>query len=148
PFYLEYTRLGGPKRKTPLNVEDLTIEDLEIVMADVRQHTGDIYGDVYDEYARVLDINRALHPSWIDRAHTELRAKQESLIAELEEKLSMAAVETDDEFMYQSKSEVEHELEAARQLLSEIPENLTEESLVSRVWNSEPYKRYRGADEE
>src|SRR5699024_4400317 len=27
PFYLEYTRLGGPKRKAPLNPDDLTVTD-------------------------------------------------------------------------------------------------------------------------
>lgn len=147
PFYLEYTRLGGPKRKEPLNPDDLTVADLEAVMRDVREHTGQIYDDIYDEYRSVLDHNRALVPAWREEARDEFRAKQEKLIAELEAKLEQAADTSSDEFMYQDRSEAERELAAACALLEDMPRNLSDESLLGRTWNTMPYQRYRGADE-
>lgn len=50
--------------------------------------------------------------------------------------------------MYQDRAEVERELAAAKQLLGEIPANLSLEALDARAWNQTPYHRYRGADED
>ncbi|MGO3833523.1 MAG: hypothetical protein ACTJGT_06120 [Microbacteriaceae bacterium] len=148
PYYLEYTRLGGPKRAEPFKPEDLTVDDLALVMRDVREHTGLIYEDVYDEYRGVLDHNRGLAPLWREEARDQFRAKQEKLIGELEAKLAQAVDKASDEFMYQDREEVERELTAAKALLAEMPGNLTPESLEGRTWNTMPYQRYRGADEE
>lgn len=148
PYYLEYTRLGGTKRFEPLKVEDLTLADLETAVRDVREHASYIYRDVYDEYTKVLDRDREMQLSWRDDARSEFREMQEQLIADLEQKLELAPETTSDEFMYQDQAEVRRELEAAKRLLTEIPENLTEESLESRAWNTTEYKRYRGADAE
>lgn len=147
PYYLEYTRFGGPRRATPLDPDTLTHEDLAEVIRDVREHTSLIYNDVYDEYTSVLDHSRALQPQWAEEARDGLRAKQEQLICELEQKLALAPDEASDEFMYQDRAEVERELAAARQLLDDIPGNLSHEVLASRTWNATPYNRYRGADE-
>lgn len=148
PFYLEYTRLGGEKRDVPLRVEDLTFEDLTAVLRDVREHASLIYQDVYDEYAAVLDRARGLQPVWREETLREIRAKQEHLVSELEEKLASAPEEASDEFMYQDRSEVERELEAAKRLLEEVPSGVSEEALRARVWNQMPYERYRGADKD
>lgn len=148
PYYLEYTRLGGPKRLTPLKVEDLTIVDMERAMLDVRDHADLIYEDIYEEYSSVLDQSRALQPIWREEAREKFRALQELLTTEVEEKLQQASETASDEFMYQDRAEVEKELEAAKQLLTEIPKNLTDESLTNRSWNVTPYARYRGADKE
>ena len=147
PYYLEYSRLGGPKRRTPLRVEDLTVADLEQAVRDVRENAGIVYADVYNEYTAVLDHDRALQPGWRDDARNEMRARQEALIADLEEKLRQAPEEASDEFMYQNREEVERELAAAKQLLAEMPKPLSADSLASRTWNQTPYSRYRGADE-
>src|SRR5699024_5750327 len=36
PYYLTRSKIGGPKRRIPLKAEELTIEDLETVIADSR----------------------------------------------------------------------------------------------------------------
>ncbi|MGF3055767.1 hypothetical protein [Microbacterium sp. YY-01] len=148
PFYLEYTRLGGERRARPLTVEELTLDDLEAVIRDVREHAALIYQDVYDEYSAVLDHNRALQPAWREEAREGLRAKQEQLVNELEQKLNQAPETASDEFMYQDRDEAERELAAARRLLAEIPGCLEPDALAARTWNSMPYRRYRGADDD
>lgn len=146
PFYLNYTRLGGAPRKTPLKPENLSIRDLELANHDARTHSQDIYNGVYDEYSAVVDHNRNLHPRWLDEARGNLRAQQERIISDLEEKLRQSQDETSDEFMYQDKAEVERELESAIRLLADIPAPTEPSSLNERIWNVLPYKRYRGAD--
>lgn len=148
PYYLEYTRLGGPARETPLSPDDLTLRDLEDVMHDVRKNAGLIYEGVYDEYRAVLDHNHDQIAWSRHDARDAMRAKQETLIQELETKLSSAAAVADDEFMYQDRAEVERELIAARALLADIPVNVSSESIEARAWNALPYERYRGADKE
>lgn len=147
PYYLEYTGLGGVPRSVPLRVEDLTVADLEAAVRDVREHAGLVYEDVYNEYAQVLDRDRSMQRPWRDEARSSFRQQQERLIEELTEKVSSAPPTASDEFMYQDRAEAERELEAARQLLSEVPSNLDAAALESRVWNQMPYSRYRGADE-
>ena len=146
PFYTKYTRLGGAPRAKELEDNDLTIRDLETASQDARSHAGDVYTGVYDEYTYLGDHNRGLQPAWVAQARDTLRAQQERIISDLEEKLSQAPDEASDEFMYQDKAEVERELRAARQLLSEIPSSICPENLKDRTWNVLPYKRYRGAD--
>jgi sulfate adenylyltransferase len=148
PYYLEYTGLGGAKRSTPLQVDDLTVADLAAAVRDVREHAGLVYDEVYQEYARVLDHDRSMQPAWRDQAREQFRQQQHQLIEELTEKLRAAPETASDEFMYQDRAEVERELEAARRLLTEIPGTLDAESLEARVWNQMPYARYRGADVE
>src|SRR5699024_6696350 len=46
PFYLESTRLGGPKRPDPLTVEELTIRDLEAAVMDARSNADRIYKEI------------------------------------------------------------------------------------------------------
>lgn len=145
PYYKKYTRLGGQLRKRPLEDDELSVLDLERASMDARSHATEIYSDVYDEYSSVVDHSRAIQPVWREDARAALLQKQQNLIADLEEKLALAQAESDDEFMYQNKEEVERELKAAKQLLCEIPPCLTEEGVKMRVWNTVEYKRYRGA---
>lgn len=143
PFYLEHTRLGGEKLETPRKVEDLTLQDLETALRDVRANAGVIYQDVYDEFSSHLDRSAALQPVWRDEVRSQLRAAQEKLIGELEQKLETAPEVASDEYMYQDRAETERELEAARQLLDELPVKVSQESRQERSWNPMPYERYR-----
>lgn len=146
PFYMEYSRLGGVKRKQPLKAEELTARDLEIASHDARTHSTDIYHGVYEEYHSVVDHNRHLQPAWLGDARRAMLSQQERIISDLQEKLDQAPAEASDEFMYQDRLEVEKELQSAQHLLEEIPCTISDEKLASRTWNALPYKRYLGAD--
>ena len=146
PYYTHYTRLGGKKRDHPLDVDSLNVRDLEAATLDARHHATDIYADVYSEYSSLLDHNRNLQPTWQEDARLALRAQQERIISDLEEKLQQAPETASDEFMYQDRAEVQRELAVAKKLLDEIPPSLCQEGLKERTWNVLPYKRYRGAD--
>lgn len=148
PYYLDYTGLGGQKRQKPLDIDSLTVQDLEAAVRDVRGHAGMVYDDIFREYADLLDHDRAVQRAWRDEIRTAMRQRQEELISDIEEKLESAPETTSDEFMYQDRAEVERELAAAKRLLDEIPENLVADSLAARLWNQMPYPRYRGADQE
>lgn len=147
PFYLENTSLGGPSREKPLKVEELTIEDLQRAIMDVRLNADNIYNDIYKEFAYAADINRSLQPEWVTEARETLRSQQGNVIADLEEKVKQAPEKASDEFMYQDRAEAERELEVAKKILDDIPEGLRQEDLKYRVWNILPYHRYRGSDE-
>src|SRR5699024_10131774 len=55
PYYLEHSRLGGPKRAEPLKVEDLTLRDLEQANLDTRANAGRIYREIHREYSEWAD---------------------------------------------------------------------------------------------
>ncbi|NEU32422.1 sulfate adenylyltransferase [bacterium LRH843] len=147
PYYLTRTRLGGPKRRTPLKVEELGIEDLEAAIRDVRENADRIYQEIYNEFSYVSDTLRSAQPDWVASTRESIYKQQEMVIKNLEEKVSNAQGEASDEFMYQDKGEAERELQAAQKILGEIPSPLREEDLKYRVWNTLPYNRYRGSDE-
>lgn len=147
PYYCKYTRLGGPLRPQPLTAEELTVRDLEAATLDARANASRIYQDIYSEYSAIADHNPSLQESWVTEARTALKAHQEMVIADLEEKVTLAPEEASDEFMYQDKQEAARELVAAQQLLDNTPPVKSEDALAERVWNPLPYKRYRGGDE-
>ncbi|MBW8351132.1 sulfate adenylyltransferase [Bacillus sp. IITD106] len=147
PFYLERTRLGGPKRTTPLSIEELTNLDLEMANLDVRSNADRIYRDIFEEYSSVGDINRNLQQEWVADAREALKHQQEMVIEDLEEKVKQAPANASDEFMYQDKEEAERELEVAKKILSDIPKVLRDDDIKYRSWNTLPYHRYRGSDE-
>lgn len=147
PYYLYRTRLGGPKRDKPREVDQLTIEDLVTAITDVRENADRIYKEIYEEYSYVTDMTRAVQPEWVEEARETLHKHQEMVVDYLEEKVERAAETTSDEFMYQDKEEAKRELEVARKILEELPAPLKADQLKYRTWNSLPYKRYRGSDE-
>lgn len=147
PFYLERTRLGGPKREKSLTPEELTKNDLETVIYDVRENAHRIYKDVFEAYSFAGDTNRSLQPEWKMDALDALKTQQQMVIEDLEEKVQQAPEVASDEFMYQDKQEAEKELEVAKKILDDIPKTLRNEDLTYRTWNPLPYKRYRGIDE-
>src|SRR5699024_11723808 len=57
---LPYTTLfrSGPKRAKPLNVDELTIKDLEAAVLDTRSNADRIYKDIFDEFSYLGDTNR------------------------------------------------------------------------------------------
>ncbi|MDW0117645.1 sulfate adenylyltransferase [Sporosarcina thermotolerans] len=147
PFYLNQTRLGGMKRKTPLTVEELTNFDLEAANLDVRANADRIYREIFEEYSSVGDTNRNMQPEWVMNARESLIAQQEMVINDLKEKVKQAPVTASDEFMYQDKGEAERELDVAEKILKDIPKALRANDFDYRSWNALPYKRYRGSDE-
>ena len=148
PFYLNRTRLGGPKRTNPLTVEELTNRDLEAVNLDVRANANKIYQDIFDEYTSVGDTNRNLQPEWVMDARETLHHQQQMVVEDLKEKVKQAPKSASDEFMYQDKEEAEKELNVATKILGDIPKVLRADDFDYRTWNVLPYKRYRGSDEE
>ena len=143
PYYLEYTHLGGKKRKKPLSPEDLNIDDLEFIVMDIRRNASKIYDEVYKEYSFLLDHNRNIQSSWLKDARENLRKYQENLIQDLENKVSSADEEVTDDFMYQDKTEARKELLAAKKLLEDMAAPLTDNRLEDRIWNPKSYDDYR-----
>ena len=148
PFYLSSTRLGGSKREKPLEVEELTIRDLEAAVLDVRANADRIYKEIYREFSYVGDTNRALQPEWVNDARESIRSQQQMVVQDLEQKVKQASTDASDEFMYQDKKESQRELEVARKILEDIPRGLSAEEMAYRTWNHLPYGRYRGDDED
>ncbi|MFD1169891.1 sulfate adenylyltransferase [Oceanobacillus caeni] len=148
PYYLESSRIGGPKRKSPLKVEELTIEDLENVIRDVRTNADRVYKGIFDEFSYVTDTLRSTQDDWVSEARESIYKQQEMVVEYLEEKVNKAPEKASDEFMYQDRGEAQHELEVARKIFDDIPAALREKDLEYRIWNPLLYKRYRGSDEE
>lgn len=147
PYYLERTRLGGPKRDKPLTPDELTSRDLEAIVLDIRLNSDRIYRDVSEEYSSSADTNRNLYPEWVMDARAAMRSQQEMVIQDLEEKVQQAPAVASDEFMYQDKDEAGRELAVARQILDEMPKVIRARDMKYRVWNPLPYRRYQGADD-
>ena len=148
PYYLTRSKIGGPKRRTPLKAEELTIEDLETAITDARENADRIYKEIFNEYSYVADTLRSVQPDWVASARESIYKQQEMVIEYLEEKVNKAPDEASDEFMYQDKGEAERELQAAQKILDDIPAPLRAEDLKYRIWNPLPYNRYRGSDKE
>ncbi|WP_068675459.1 sulfate adenylyltransferase [Oceanobacillus sp. Castelsardo] len=147
PYYLESSRIGGPKRRNPLQVEELTIEDLENAIRDVRSNADQVYKGIFDEFSYVTDTLRSTQDDWVSEARESIHKQQEMVVEYLEEKVNKAPEEASDEFMYQDRGEAQQELEVAQKIFDDIPAALREKDLEYRVWNPLPYKRYRGSDE-
>src|SRR5690625_2147250 len=143
PYYRDHVRLGGQRRRHPLETTNLTNDDLETAVVDAREHAHQIYSDVYDEYAKSLDHNRHVHRPWIDESLTALAQQQDRIIADLEEKQHQAPQVSSNEFMYQDKQEATKEVQAAQQLHQDIPRPIQPQTLQQRIWNPLPYHRYR-----
>ncbi|NLI67704.1 MAG: sulfate adenylyltransferase [Bacilli bacterium] len=147
PYYLNYRRLGGAERTNELKMEQLTIDDLEAAILDVRENADKIYREIFEEFSYAADLNRNAQPRWKTVARKEMHKQQAIVISDLEEKVKQAPETASDEFMYQDKKEAEKELAVAKQILEQIPQALEEEDLKYRIWNPLPYHRYRGSDE-
>lgn len=148
PYYMTHTRLGGPKRETPLTPDEMTIQDLEQVINDARENADRIYKDIFNEYSYASDTLRSAQPDWIAAARESIYQQQEMVIEYLEEKVRIASDELIDEFLYQDKAEAQRELKVARKILKDTPPALRREDIEYRIWNPLPYKRYRGADDD
>lgn len=146
PYYKTSRRIGYHPRKNPITRE-LTIEDLELAVLDARTNAALIYRDVFREFSYVTDHNRDIQPSWITDSYLDMHAQQDMVLDDLQEKLNLAEEETSDEFMYQDKSEVEKEVEAAKTVKRYTPYPVTRDAMDHTTWNPLPYKRYRGDDE-
>lgn len=147
PYYLTKTSLGGYDRPEPLEMTELTINDLIAAIRDARENADRVYREIFEEFSYASDINRHAQPRWRTEARSDMIKQQEMVIEDLEEKVEQAPEIASDEFMYQDKNEAEKELEVAEKIRQQIPIPLTEEHFKYRVWNPLPYKRYRGDDD-
>ena len=147
PYYLHSSRIGGPKRNRPLEVDELTIEDLELAIRDVRENADRVYKGIFEEFAYVTDTLRSTQDEWVTEARENIKKQQEMVVESLKEKVDNAPEKASDEFMYQDRTEAERELEVAEKILDDIPKALDADKLKYRTWNSLPYERYRGSDE-
>lgn len=147
PFYPDYTRLGGAKRKQSLTPRELTKEDMLHAHMDVRDNADRIYMDVHAEYSYAGEVDRDLQPEWVTDARESMKSEQEMVIRDLEEKVEQAPDVASDEYMYQDKVEAKRELQVANEIRDDIPKALHTEKLQQRIWNPMPYDRYRGSDE-
>src|SRR5699024_6914307 len=148
PYYLHHSRIGGPERKEPLTVEELTIEDLSEAIRDVRLNADRVYREIFEEFSYVTDTLRTAQDDWVTEARDQMYKQQKMVVDSLKEKVSNAPDETSDEFMYQDKKEAERELVVAQKIINDIPKALNNENMNYRTWNTLPYERYRGSDEE
>src|SRR5699024_597831 len=148
PYYKEHYQIGGMKRAQALEFEQLTIEDLEYAIRDARENADKIYRDIYAEFSYATDLNRHVQAAWKLEAHEAMKLQQEMVIDDLEEKVKQAPESASDEFLYQDREEAEKELAVARDILQHLPKPLHKTTFENRVWNTLPYDRYRGNDEE
>jgi sulfate adenylyltransferase len=148
PYYLDRSRLGGARRNKALEVEKMTIDDLETAILDVRSNADRIYKEIFEEFSYVSDTLRTAQADWVADAREAIHKQQDMVVAYLEEKVNKASEKASDEFMYQDKDEAEQELRVAKQIFDDIPSALRPEELEYRTWNPLPYQRYRGSDEE
>src|SRR5690625_1857319 len=142
PFYITHESIGGRKRETPLDPDTLTPDDLYRCILDVRRNGDLIYKQTYEEFARTADLNHEVRPTWVDKARADMKRQQEMVVENLEKKAEIAPEEASDEYMYQDKEEAQRELEVARKILKDIPEELTKEKTKERIWNIAPYDKY------
>lgn len=147
PYYLHSKGIAGEKRERPLKVEELTIDDLERAIKDVRENADRVYREIFEEFSYATDSLRTVQPKWITEARESIKRQQEMVVENLREKVDKAQEVASDEFMYQDKSEAKRELEVAERILEDIPTPLNKENFEYRIWNPLPYERYRGSDE-
>lgn len=148
PYYLHSKGIGGSKREKPLEVSELTIEDLESAIKDVRENADRVYKEIFEEFSYVTDTLRTVQPEWVAEARDTIKKQQEMVVENLMKKVENAPEKASDEFLYQDKLEAQRELDVAKKILKDIPQALRKEDFEYRTWNPLPYKRYRGDDEE
>ncbi|MCD1295726.1 sulfate adenylyltransferase [Methanocella sp. CWC-04] len=139
PFYLVAKRLGGQLRDKPLSWEDLTIEDVEKALMDVRENSERILRDIAREVEYFGDVRRDLAPQWILDGDEYARERQLSLIKALEEKVKTADPSADNR-MFQSKEEAEKELESAKHVYENLPNSRLDSKKI--IWNPLKYEEY------
>ncbi len=139
PFYLVAKRLGGQLRDKPLSWEDLTLEDVERALMDVRENSDRILQDLSREVEYSMDVRRDISPGWTADSTDFLRERQQCLIRALEEKVNSADPNADNK-MFQSKAEAEKELEAAKTVYATLHEGRVDNKKL--IWNPLKYEEY------
>jgi sulfate adenylyltransferase len=140
PFYLAARRLGGQPREKPLSWEDLTLEDVERALADVRENADRILRDISDEVQFSMDVRRDIAPAWKAEAAQYVKERQLALVKALEEKARTADPNADNR-MFQSKAEAEKELEAALAVYESMPDGKVDNR--KHIWNPLKYEEYK-----
>ncbi len=139
PFYLVAKRLGGQLRDKPLSWEDLTLEDVERALMDVRENSDRILKDISRDIEYSMDVRRDIAPGWTADSADYVRERQHCLIKALEEKVKSADPNADNK-MFQSKAEAEKELETAKTVFASIPEGRVDNKKL--IWNPLKYEEY------
>ncbi|WP_148266454.1 sulfate adenylyltransferase [Methanocella arvoryzae] len=140
PFYLVAKRLGGQLREKPLSWEDLTLEDVERALMDVRENADRILRDIATDVEYHMDVRRDMAHQWRAETAEYTRERQLSLIKALDEKVRSADPNADNK-MFQSKAEAEKELEVAKAVYDSMPDGKIDNRKL--VWNPLKYEEYR-----
>jgi sulfate adenylyltransferase len=139
PFYLVAKRLGGQLREKPLSWENLTLDDVERALMDVRENSDRILRDIAQEIEFNMDVRRDLSRAWVEEADQYVEERQHSLVKALEEKAESADPDADNK-MFQSKAEAEAELAMAKTVLEGMPEGKVDNKKL--IWNPLKYEEY------
>jgi len=139
PFYLVAKRLGGQLREKPLSWEDLTLDDVERALMDVRENSDRILRDIAQEIEFNMDVRRDLARAWVEEADQYVKERQLSLVNALEEKAESADPKADNK-MFQSKAEAESELAMAKTVLEGMPDGKVDNKKL--IWNPLKYEEY------
>jgi sulfate adenylyltransferase len=139
PFYLVAKRLGGQLRDKPLSWENLTLEDVERALMDVRDNADRILKDIAQDVEHNMDVRRDMSRAWVEDATMYVSDRQQSLVNALEEKVAAADPDADNK-MFQSKAEAEKELEMAKIVADGMPRGKVDNRKL--VWNPLKYEEY------
>jgi sulfate adenylyltransferase len=139
PFYLVAKRLGGQLREKPLSWENLTLDDVERALMDVRENSDRILRDIAEDIEYNMDVRRDLTRTWVEDARIYVNERQQSLVKALEEKVASADPNADNK-MFQSKAEAEKELEMAKTVHEGMPAGKVDNRKL--IWNPLNYEEY------
>ena len=140
PFYLVAKRLGGKLREKPLSWEDLTIEDVELALRDVRENSDKILKDIARDTEHLYDTNRDISSQSISDTTDYCKERQQSMVNALEDKVSSADPNADNK-MFQSREEAQKELESAKLVYESMNSSRIDHKKL--IWNPLKYDDYR-----
>jgi sulfate adenylyltransferase len=140
PFYLVAKRLGGKLREKPLSWEDLTIEDVERALLDVRENSDRILRDIARETEHLYDTKRDISSQWVSDTTEYCKERQQSMVGALEDKVASADPNADNK-MFQSREEAQKELETAKLVYESMNSSRIDHKKL--IWNPLKYDDYR-----
>ena len=69
-----------------MRLDELTIEDLEAAIKDVRENADRVYKDIFEEFSYVTDTLRTVQPEWVAEARDSIKKQQEMVVENLRRK--------------------------------------------------------------
>ncbi len=132
PFYEVAGRLGGDLRREIVDVDSMGERDLEAALLDVRANSDSIYRGVFDEVALANEWGSGLTERWRTEAREILVDHQAEVVRRFCEQ-QRGTEEGIDQLTGLTPEEVDSDLHAARQILSEHPRPLHPDKARHRI---------------